>query len=76
MKGRNIKSKKREISLLAKTIKSLKEDNEDNDFDSLNKDFFPKAYDKNLKRNSSLKILAYNQKKFFPKRERNSKSKI
>jgi len=76
MRGRNIRSKKREISLLAKTIKSLKEDNEENDFDTLKDEFFPKTFDKDLKRNSSLKIFAYNQKKFFPNYEKNSKHNV
>ena len=75
MRGRNSKSKKREISLLAKTIRSLKEDNEENDFNNLKSDLFPKTYNKNLVRNSSFKIFAYNQKKFFPKYEGKSKNK-
>jgi hypothetical protein len=76
MKGRNAKPKKREISLLAKTIKSLKEDSEENEFHNLKNGLYPKTYDKNLKFNSSLKIFAYNQKKFFPNNERNSKNII
>lgn len=76
MKGRNsLNSKKREISLLAKTIKSLKEDYFENDLQSLKNEFAIKTYDKDLKKNSSLKIYAYNQKKIFPKYERNSKIK-
>ena len=35
MKGRNIKNPKKEISLLAKTIRSLKEDNYENEFNHL-----------------------------------------
>ena len=73
MRGRNIRSKKKEVSLLAKTIKSLKEDNEENDFNNLESDYCQKTYDKNLNRNSSLKIFAYNQKKFFPNYGKNCK---
>lgn len=73
MKGRNSKPKKRETSLLAKTIKSLKEDDEENELNNLKNEIFPKTYIKSLNRNSSLKIFAYNQKKFFPNYERNCK---
>ena len=76
MKGRNsLNSKKREISLLAKTIRSLKEDDYENDLQSLNNELAIKTYDRDLKikKNASLKIYAYNQKKIFPKYERNSK---
>jgi hypothetical protein len=73
MKGRKIKSKKGEISLLAKAIKSIK-DNKDSELDSLTNEIIQKALDKNIKRNSSLKILPYDEKKFFPDHERNSKN--
>ena len=56
MKGRKIKSKKGEISLLAKAIKSIK-DNKDSELDSLTNEIIQIALDKNIKRNSSLKIL-------------------
>ena len=75
MKGRNIKNPKKEISLLAKTIRSLKEDNYENEFNHLKSELLPKTYDKNIKRNSSLKIFAYNQKKFFHNKGRNCKKK-
>jgi hypothetical protein len=77
MKGRNsLNSKKREISLLAKTIRSLKEYDYENDLQSLKNELAIKTYDRDLKKNSSVKIYAYNQKKIFPKYERNSKQKI
>ena len=76
MKGRNINARKKDISILAKTIKSIKEDNYENDFDDLNIELYPKASNKSFKRNSSLKILAYNQKKYFPSKENNSKKYI
>ena len=72
MKGRKTKSKKREISLLAKTIKSLK-DNKDSEYDSLRNEIIQRTHDKNIKRNSSLKIVPYGQKKYFQNNERNSK---
>ena len=75
MKGRKTKSKKREISLLAKTIKSLK-DNKDSEYDSLRNEIIQRTHDKNIKRNSSLKIFPYDQKKYFQNNERNSKHKI
>ena len=73
MKRRNINVRKKDISILAKTIKSLKEDISENDFENLKIEFYPKTLNKNIKRNSSLKIFAYNQKKFFPSKENNSK---
>ena len=75
MKGRKTKSKKREISLLAKTIKSLK-DNKDSEYDSLRNEIIQRTHDKNIKRNSSLKIFPYDQKKYFKNNELNSKYKI
>ena len=72
MKGRKTKSKKREISLLAKTIKSLK-DYKDSEYDSLRNEIIQRTHDKNIKRNSSLKIVPYGQKKYFQNNERNSK---
>ena len=72
MKGRKTKSKKREISLLAKTIKSLK-DYKDSEYDSLRNEIIQRTHDKNIKRNSSLKIFPYGQKKYFQNNERNSK---
>ena len=74
MRRRNkINSKKKEISTLAKTIKSLKEDDYETDFQRLKDELAIKTYEKDLKRNSSLKIYAYNQKKYFPNCERNNK---
>ena len=72
MKRRNSRSKKPEISLLAKTIRSLKEDNDETDLKS---DYFPKTFNNNIKRNSSLKIFAYNQKKIFPKKDKKNSKK-
>jgi len=73
MRRRNkINSKKKEISTLAKTIKSLKEDDFETDFQRLKDELAIRTYDKDLKRNSSLKIYAYNQKKYFPNSERNN----
>ena len=72
MKRRKTKSKKREISLLAKTIKSLK-DYKDSEYDSLRNEIIQRTHDKNIKRNSSLKIFPYKKKKYFQNNERNSK---
>ena len=56
MKGRNsLNSKEREISLLAKIIKLLKEDDYENDLQSLKNELAIKTYDKE----------AYNQKIIF-----------
>jgi len=74
MRRRNkINSKKKEISTLAKTIKSLKEDDYESDFQRLKDELAIKTSDKYLKRYSSLKIYDYNQKKYFPNCERNNK---
>ena len=74
MRRRNkINSKKKEISTLAKTIKSLKEDDYESDFQRLKDELAIKTSEKNLKRYSSLKIYDYNQKKYFPNCERNDK---
>lgn len=75
MKRRNSRSKKPEISLLAKTIRSLKEDNDETDLMCLKSDYFPKTFNNNIKRNSSLKIFAYNQKKIFPKKDKKNSKK-
>ena len=63
---RNWKNEKRRRSLLAKTIESIKEsdnDNYENDYNILNKKLFKKAMNKNYNRNSTLKIFSYKQKK-------------
>ena len=62
---RNYKNEFRKKSLLAKTIESLKESENDNyqNYDKLNQKLFKKVYNKNFNRNSSLKIFSYKQKK-------------
>ena len=73
MRRRNkINSKKKELSTLAKTIKSLKEDDYETDFQRLKDELTIKKYGKDLKRNSSLKLYDYNQKKYFHDFERNN----
>ena len=60
------KNESRKRSLLAKTIESLKEsenNNINNKFDKLNQKLFKRTYNKNYNRNSSLKIFSYYQKK-------------
>lgn len=62
---RNYKNQNKKKSLLAHAIESIKEsDNDDYNFDKLNKNLFRKTFNKSFKRNSSLKISEYNQKKF------------
>ena len=64
MRRRNLKYEGKKQSLLAKTIESLKDnENYETIYNKLNQKLFRKSYKKTFDRNSSLKIYSYNQKK-------------
>ena len=72
------KNENKKRSLLAQAIESLKESENnkyDINFDKLNQKLLKKTFSNNFNRNSSLKILSYNQKKSIQSLKSNNENK-